>query len=193
MSERKNAIRMTIRTDNYTMENLEYYLKGDLKGYANGLIEFSNGKVHEILFRFYDPDNGESNQLVSIDYGYENPMVDEYWGEIEAEITKSVKGVIEAHLKKNKFPITAEQAFSRLKYTSGKRVHSFIIGICLSGADLDFDRVDEIIKAAASVNMLYISNELGAALRHSVAAWDHLYQEWIYLESITEKTEEIAR
>lgn len=62
------------------------YTKGDLKGYIDGIIEFSNGKVHEFLYRIHDPENGDSNKLVSIDYGFENPMVDELWDTIEKYI-----------------------------------------------------------------------------------------------------------
>lgn len=191
MSKDKKIKVITIKTDNYAIENLEYYFTGDLKGYANGIIEFSNGKTHELLFRFYDPENGGSNELVSIDYGYENPMVSNHWNEIETKITKAVSGFIESSLQGDKVSISADQALTCLKYSSGKLVHSFTNSVFLSGADIDFVRVEEILKGAASVNMLFINDKLGKSLNYSIAAYDHLYQEWIYLECIPEKISEL--
>jgi len=67
----------------FKFENVEIYEKGDLKGYMQGIIIFSNDKEHEFLYRIEDKENGDDFTLVSIDYGYENNMVDRLWDEIE--------------------------------------------------------------------------------------------------------------
>jgi hypothetical protein len=178
---------MTLKTDNYETESLTYFLRGNLKGYVNGRITFDNEDTHELLYRFYDPANGDSNVLISIDYGFRNPMVDVYWYEIQAEITKAVCALLTAQLKSPKVPVTTEQALSCLEFKSDKRVHSFTKELinCFSGADLDFARVNEIISAAASVNLLFASD--GFEMDHNIAAWDHKYQQWFYFECIPDK------
>lgn len=69
----------------FKLENVEIYEKGDLKGYMQGFIIFSNDVdyEYEFLYRIEDKENGNDFTLVSIDYGYKNNMVDKLWNEIE--------------------------------------------------------------------------------------------------------------
>lgn len=58
-------------TERYVLINVEFYLKGDLKGYVNAYLhDEENDKVYEVLYRVYDPENGNDFTLVSIDYGW---------------------------------------------------------------------------------------------------------------------------
>ena len=70
--------------DKFKLNNVEIYEKGDLKGYMQGYISFINKPEveHEFLYRIKDNENGTPFTLVTIDYGYENNMVDELWQEI---------------------------------------------------------------------------------------------------------------
>jgi len=182
---------ISIKTENYQTSNLEYYFNGYLKGYADGNIEFSNDRVYELLYRFYDPKNGDCTKLVFIDYGYNNPMVDIYWDEIEAKITEAIINFLTSRLKTTKTSVTTKNALSCLNYKSNKRVHSFTKGItnCLSGADLDFERVIEIVNGAGDVELLFASTEF--EMEHGIAAWDHKHQEWVYLECVPNKINEL--
>ena len=83
-----------LNTERYRIYNLKFYMRGDLKGYAQGMIEFNNGRGHEFLYRVYDPENGDSKTMVSIDWGFKNPMVDELWDEIENNLTKIISNSI---------------------------------------------------------------------------------------------------
>ena len=84
-----------MKTNSYQITQFEVYVSGDLKGYAEGQIcFFENNRVHDFLYRIHDPDNGPDNTLVSIDYGYENPMVKKLWGEISSNIKLLVGGTI---------------------------------------------------------------------------------------------------
>lgn len=59
--------------ENIFLENIEYYTKGDLKGYINCILSDyreSSEPSYEILFRVHDPENGKDLSLVSCDYGY---------------------------------------------------------------------------------------------------------------------------
>ena len=77
-----------IVNDRFTIHNIEFHRAGDLKGYVTGMIKFPNhDKVHEFLYRVYDPLNGDANTLVSIDYGYLNSQVDELWDTIQTDIS----------------------------------------------------------------------------------------------------------
>lgn len=69
----------------YEINNAEYYEKGDLAGYINGYITFGE-RDHEFLYRVSDPSNGNDYKLVTIDYGYNVPNLDEMWDEIEREL-----------------------------------------------------------------------------------------------------------
>lgn len=77
----------------FNIKTIDVYQKGDLKGYANGYIEFDyNNRLHdhEFLYRFDDKANGDNWQIVSIDYGYEIPTINDVWEEIEREIKNIV-------------------------------------------------------------------------------------------------------
>ena len=81
--------------ERFKVHHLDFHEKGDHKGYITGMIEFANrDKAHELLFRVHDPKNGDSNKLVSIDYGYKNPLVDELWQAIENEIKQAYKKLL---------------------------------------------------------------------------------------------------
>lgn len=69
----------------FTLHNIEIFEKGEMKGYLMANIEMNNNsdREHELLYRVNDPANGESNKLVSIDYGYNNSLIDELWDVIE--------------------------------------------------------------------------------------------------------------
>ncbi|MBU3173259.1 hypothetical protein [Clostridium estertheticum] len=70
----------------YTFYNIEVMQKGDLNGYIQGDITFKYNNTeynHEFLFRFNDSSNGDNNKLVSIDYSYKIPYIEEVWPEIE--------------------------------------------------------------------------------------------------------------
>jgi hypothetical protein len=70
----------------YEFYTINVYTKGFLKGYADGHITFNynnNTYNHEFLYRFDDAENGNNYQLVSIDYGYKIPYINEVWQEIE--------------------------------------------------------------------------------------------------------------
>lgn len=79
----------------FTIDNIEIHEKGYLKGYMTSLIAFSNNENnnHEMLYRISDKENGKDNTIVSIDYGYNNPLVDELWNEIENTCLKIVKSI----------------------------------------------------------------------------------------------------
>lgn len=51
--------------------HVEFYTRGDLKGYINCMLEDSlTGKWYETLYRVTDHDNGNDYKLVSVDYGW---------------------------------------------------------------------------------------------------------------------------
>lgn len=79
---------MSIKYNNdkkFKLTNVEIYNKGELKGYMQGIISFINkpDSEHEFLYRLSDIENGDNFKLISIDYGYENNLVDILWSEIE--------------------------------------------------------------------------------------------------------------
>ena len=63
--------------ENNTVDNIQIYTKGDLKGYIEGIVwqglskDDGNERSYEFLFRLRDEQNGAPNTLVSIDYGWE--------------------------------------------------------------------------------------------------------------------------
>ncbi|WP_304818934.1 hypothetical protein [uncultured Clostridium sp.] len=57
-----------------TIENIAF----DDDNYLHFSVEV-DGYGLEGLFRVYDPDNGKDMSIVSIDYGYEYPVIDEQW------------------------------------------------------------------------------------------------------------------
>jgi hypothetical protein len=58
-------------SERYTLYNVEFYTKGFLKGYINAMLEDNQtNHDHEVLYRVFDPANGNENTLVSIDYGW---------------------------------------------------------------------------------------------------------------------------
>ena len=76
----------------FEIMHIKTFAEGDLKGYAQGRIHlFNTGCSHEFLYRIDDPENGNSDTLVSIDHGYVNNRIDELWSEIETEIKEFVK------------------------------------------------------------------------------------------------------
>jgi len=94
--------------------------------------------------------------------------------------------------KDNRIPITYEQAISCLNIKPEGKVHSFLHTRFLAGADLDFARVNEMVRAAAAERKLLLSDELGGALRHDIAAWDWKYQEWCFLECDAKKVKRLV-
>lgn len=85
--------------NNYNFHNIEVYKKGFLKGYAAGYITFNyNNKTydHEFLFRFDDEANGKNYTMVSVDYGYKIPYINEVWQELEQYLTDYVNNHLAA-------------------------------------------------------------------------------------------------
>lgn len=60
------------------ISNMEY----DEDGYLHFTVAADDYEL-EGLYRIYDPDNGESMTLVSIDYGYLHPIIQRQWDRIE--------------------------------------------------------------------------------------------------------------
>lgn len=60
------------------IDNMEY----DEDGYLHFTVE-ADGYELEGLYRIYDPKNGDSMELVSIDYGYLHPIIQRQWERIE--------------------------------------------------------------------------------------------------------------
>lgn len=51
--------------------NVEFYTRGDLKGYINCMLSDSlTDKWYETLYRVTDHENGDDYKLVSVDYGW---------------------------------------------------------------------------------------------------------------------------
>lgn len=83
----------------YEFYNTEIMTKGDLKGYIQGEITFKYNNTeynHEFLYRFDDSENGDNFKLVTIDYGYKIPYIEEVWKEIESYL----KEVAQKHITK---------------------------------------------------------------------------------------------
>ena len=79
----------------YKAHHLEIYETGNLTGYIQGYVEFENcDKAHEFLYRVHDPKNGDAFKLVSIDYGYLNPLAEELWNAIEASLKQVYENFI---------------------------------------------------------------------------------------------------
>lgn len=69
-----------------TINNLEY----DEDGYLYFTVE-ADGYTLEGLYRLHDPENGPDKDLVSIDYGYNHPIIAEQWNDIEAALQDITK------------------------------------------------------------------------------------------------------
>lgn len=66
-----NDIQILTGERNVSLVNVEFYTRGDLKGYINCMLEDSlTGKWYETLYRVTDHDNGDDYKLVSVDYGW---------------------------------------------------------------------------------------------------------------------------
>ena len=91
-TQTNNKELLTVETTEkqYNISSFDYYRKGYLKGYAAGFITFNYDNReydHEFLYRYEDdPDNGEGNQIISIDYGYKIPYIEEVWQAITEEL-----------------------------------------------------------------------------------------------------------
>jgi len=73
-----------IGENQFTLTNMEIFLKGNLMGYMTAIISLTNSdKEHELLYRLADDENGKRFTLVTIDYGYYNPLIEKYWDNIE--------------------------------------------------------------------------------------------------------------
>lgn len=96
------------------MKKYEFYTrdiitKGDLKGYINGHITFyyNNDEFnHEFLYRFDDEENGENFKLVSIDYGYKIPFINEAWKDIETDLYNYINKYINPKIKERSLLVT---------------------------------------------------------------------------------------
>ncbi|PFQ34717.1 hypothetical protein [Bacillus cereus] len=90
----------------YEINNINVYKKGDLKGYMDGFITFKDGNhesTHEFLYRFDDIENGKNFTLVSIDYSYRVPGIDNIYENIENDLkrivaTEQLKTIYPLHL-----------------------------------------------------------------------------------------------
>ena len=77
-------------TEGFTLTGVELYMKGDLKGYVNAyLLDEAKDREYEVLYRVYDPQNGDEYKLVSIDYGWN--LDDEVFDIVEQKITSVIK------------------------------------------------------------------------------------------------------
>ena len=71
----------------FNLHNVEVLNKGDLKGYITGMLETEYiDQWHEFLYRFDDKANGENFKMVSIDYGYEIPLLEHHFDYVERAI-----------------------------------------------------------------------------------------------------------
>lgn len=68
------------------ISNFEY----DGEGYLHFTIEADNHLL-DGLYRIHDRENGESLKLVSVDYGYQHPVISEKWSYIENTISEYAK------------------------------------------------------------------------------------------------------
>lgn len=58
-------------TERLVAHEIEFYTKGDLKGYINGLVyDQTTKRDYEVLYRVHDSKNGPDYDLVSVDYGW---------------------------------------------------------------------------------------------------------------------------
>ncbi|WP_144537093.1 hypothetical protein [Bacillus thuringiensis] len=90
----------------YEITNINVYKKGDLKGYMDGFITFKDGNhesTHEFLYRFDDIENGKKFTIVSIDFSYRVPGIDDIYKNIENDLkrivsTEQLKTIYPLHL-----------------------------------------------------------------------------------------------
>ncbi|MED0951317.1 hypothetical protein P4T70_25015 [Bacillus mobilis] len=88
----------------YEFSSFNVYKKGDLKGYVDGFITFkyeNNESTHEFLYRYDDIENGKNFTLVTIDYSYTVPGIDNIWENIE----NALKGIVVTEQLKTKYPL----------------------------------------------------------------------------------------
>ncbi|HDR7922606.1 hypothetical protein [Bacillus paranthracis] len=93
-----------IETLTYEMSSVNVYKKGDLKGYVDGFITFkyeNNESTHEFLYRYDDIENGKNFTLVTIDYGYTVPGIDNIFEKIENDL----KGIVLTEQLKSTYPL----------------------------------------------------------------------------------------
>lgn len=86
-------IEIESKDNRYSFNHVELYKKGDLAGYIEGILTFNVGdreKDHEFLYRVDDKENGKDFTLVSIDYGYKIPYINDVWDNIEKTITEKI-------------------------------------------------------------------------------------------------------
>lgn len=79
----------------YEIYGVDIHTKGDLKGYVTGMITFyydGFSSDHEFLYRVDKDENGNAHELVSVDYGYKVPYIEDIWKDLENDI-KRVAGV----------------------------------------------------------------------------------------------------
>lgn len=71
---------------NFKLINVKICKSDELKGYITGSVVIEDDAEYNFLYRIHDPKNGNENELVSIDYGYENEKIIKLWEEIEKYI-----------------------------------------------------------------------------------------------------------
>ncbi|MGL5329292.1 MAG: hypothetical protein ACRDD7_08490 [Peptostreptococcaceae bacterium] len=60
-----------VKGNSYSLVDVEFFTKGDLKGYINCMLQDNQtNKQYETLYRVSDIENGNDFTLVSVDYGW---------------------------------------------------------------------------------------------------------------------------
>lgn len=89
-TEIKKYVSLTtnIKGDNVTIYEclpLQYGKGYDMEGYmiAQVTTDKADGNTHELTYRIKNDENGNEMEIVSIDYGYRIPNIEEIWDGIE--------------------------------------------------------------------------------------------------------------
>ena len=82
------SLTMDVKGDNVTVWDCVPLAYGNgffMEGYMMAQVETAktDGCSYEITFRIKDDENGNEMKLISIDYGYQIPNIDEIWDGIE--------------------------------------------------------------------------------------------------------------
>ena len=75
-------------SNNQIIDELKIYETSFEDGYMHFCVD-ADGYELEGLFRIYDPENGNSMEIVSIDYGDQHPIVSDQWSNIEKQCRAS--------------------------------------------------------------------------------------------------------
>lgn len=97
----------------------------DEDNYLHFSVE-ADGYGLEGLFRIYDPENGKDMSLVSIDYGYEHPLIKRGWELIENQLKEKCRDQYEA-IRKQKIPLFSVQQIAKIRLAiKGRSVETFL-------------------------------------------------------------------